>query len=193
MERGDAPGRRSGGGDQIQAPRAARTRLISGAAALGLASGLGLWATLSADREQWLPAALAAAGVALLATAIATRQAAPIAWSLALLGGAYAARLALDGGTSTRARRLEAAGLLLVAELAYDALERGLVRATPELAALRVAVLIGLVAGSIALGAGILAVAMIPVRGGVALTAVGVAAATISLALLATMTRRGRR
>jgi hypothetical protein len=193
VERGDASRRRPGGGDEIQAPRPARTRLIPGGAALLLASGLGLWAALATDRQRWLPAVFAGAALILLATAIVSRRAAPIAWSVALLGGAYAVRLALDGGGVDTRAPLEAAGLLLVAELAYDALERGLVRTPPELASQRVAVLTGLAAGAIVLGAGVLAVAAIPLGGGVGLTALGVAAATILFAVLARLSRRGPR
>jgi hypothetical protein len=157
-----------------------------------VAVGLAIWTTLSADREAWLPATLGSAGVALLAVAVVSRRPAPVAWSLALLGAAYAAHLALDGGSVDTRAPLEAAGLLLVAELAFDSLEQGVARASPELAALRVAVLAGLMVGSIVLGAGILAVAAIPLQGGVVLTAVGVAAAGVALALLALLARRGR-
>jgi hypothetical protein len=110
-----------------------------------------------------------------------------------LLGAAYATELALGGGPVDTRAPLEAAGLLLVAELAYDSLEQGVARASPELAGLRVALLTALIVGSIALGAGILVVAAIPLQGGVGLTAVGVAAAAVAFALLARLTRqRGR-
>jgi hypothetical protein len=189
MDRGEAARRRPRGGDGIQAPRSARTRLTAGAAALALAAGLGVWSTLAADREAWLPALLAAPGVALLAFALTTRHAGPVGWSIALLGAAYAAQLALGGASVDTRAPLQAAGLLLVAELAFDSLDGVVARAGPELAALRVGVLTGLVVGTIALGAGIIALAAIPLRAGVVLTAVGVAAAVVAFALLARLTR----
>jgi hypothetical protein len=127
--------------------------------------------------------------VALLAFALTTRHAGPVGWSIALLGAAYAAQLALGGASVDTRAPLQAAGLLLVAELAFDSLDGVVARAGPELAALRVGVLTGLVVGTIALGAGIIALAAIPLRAGVVLTAVGVAAAVVAFALLARLTR----
>jgi hypothetical protein len=133
---------------------------------------------------------LAAAGVVVLATALAGRRPAPIAWSLALLGGAYAVRLALDGGDVDTLAPLEAAGLLLVAELAYDGLERPVARVPASLVARRLAVVAALAAGTVVLGVAILAIAAIPLGGGVALTAVGVASAAVAFAVLARLARR---
>jgi hypothetical protein len=127
---------------------------------------------------------LGAASVALLAAAMAARRARPVAWALALLGAEYAAWLSLDGGPVDTRSPLYAAGLLLVAELAYDGLERGLVRAPLDLVARRGAVLVSLVVASIALGALVLAVSAIPLGQSVVLTAVGVAAAAVALALV---------
>jgi hypothetical protein len=162
-------------------------------AAIVLAAVLGAWATLAADREQWLPGILAAGGVALLAVALAWRRSAPIAWSLALIGGAYAARVALGAGNADTLAPLEAAGLLLVGELSYESIERRLVPIPEDLLARRVGLLAALVASVIALGALLLMVAAIPLKGGVALTAVGVSAAAVAFTLLARLARRAPR
>lgn len=158
--------------------------------ALAAAAGLAAYPALAADRLALIPAALGAASVVLLAAAFVTRWPAPVAWSLALLGGEYGAWLALRGDAVDTRAPLYAAGFVVLAELAYEGLARGVAWVEPELVARRVLLLAGLAVGSVALGAVVLAVATIPLRGGVVLTAVGVAAATLALALIARLARR---
>jgi hypothetical protein len=136
---------------------------------------------------------VAAAGIAavgLLACALALRWAALIAWSLAVLGGEYALWLAEHGGAVDTRSPLYGAVLLLVAELAYDGVDRSSVRAEPELHVRRGLQLGGVVVGALAAGTVVLATATIPVAGGVALTAVGVAAATLALLVIVRLAAR---
>ena len=120
----------------------------------------------------------------LLALGLATRWGLAVAWGLLLLGAEYALWLTeRSGGVDTRAP-LDAAGLLLVAELAFDGLERTVVRPEPEVAARRGLQLALLAVGAVGAGAVVLAVATLPVGGSVALTAVGVGAAVAALVLV---------
>lgn len=130
-----------------------------------------------------------AAAVGSLAWALALRWPALIAWSLALLGGEYALWLTERGGAVETRSPLYAAGLLLVAELAYDAVDESSVRAEPELHARRGVQLAGIAVGALAAGTVVLAAAAIPVGGGVALTAVGVVAASLALLVIVRFAR----
>ena len=128
--------------------------------------------------------------VALLAAGLATRRPGPVAWSLTVLGAQYGVLLLLRGGALDTRAPLYGAGFLVLAELAYEGLGRGVARAEPELVARRVLGLAALAIGSIALGAALLAVSAVPLPGGVYLTAVGVVAVCLALALIAHLSRR---
>jgi hypothetical protein len=134
-------------------------------------------------------AAIGGSAVALLAFSLVVRWTTPLVWSLALLGAEYGAWLTERGADVDTRAPLYAAGLLLVAELAFDGIERRIVPAEPELVARRGLQLAGLGLGSVALGAVVLGAATIPLRGNVALTAVGVVAATAALAIVARLSR----
>jgi len=121
----------------------------------------------------------------LLALGLALRAPTAVAWSLLLLGAEYGAWLAGRGAEVDTRAPLYAAGLLLTAELAFDGLERSAVRPESEVVARRSLQLAGLALAAITVAAAVLAAATIPVRGSVALTALGVLAATLVLVLVA--------
>jgi hypothetical protein len=78
-----------------------------------------------------------------------------------------------------------------VGELSYWSLETRLSRpASPGIAARRIALLSGLVAGSIAVGAVLVSVARIDPGGGLLLEAAGVAAVVAAAALVFALSRR---
>jgi hypothetical protein len=129
------------------------------------------------------------AAVAVLAFSLIVRWPTPLAWSLALLGAEYGAWLTERGADVDTRAPLYAAGLLLVAELAFDGIERRVVPAEPELVARRGLQLAGLGIGSIALGTVVLAAATIPLQGNVALTGVGVVAAIAAVTLVARLAK----
>ena len=115
-----------------------------------------------------------------------------IAWTLALIAAAYAASLALraEGSAVDAAAPLYAAGLLLVAELAYWSLElRAVGREDAVALARRVVALAAVVVASLALGAFVVVVTVVPLGGGLAWDVVGVAAAAATLAILARLAR----
>lgn len=133
---------------------------------------------------------LAAAGLLLAAGAV---------WRLAsLLGPALLVLLAgqlvaplVRGGRVDAATPLAGAGLLLYAELASWAQERRpAVRDEPPVTRARLAVLAASVVGALALGAAVLLAAGLPGGGGLTRLAVGVVAATLTLALVAAVARR---
>lgn len=117
-----------------------------------------------------------------------------VAWALAALGGEYAAWLALrDGGVDTRAP-LYGAGLLLVAELSYWAIDRrSTARAERQLDVRRAVALLVSLAASIALGTLLLGASSVSIGGGVALEALGVAGAVALLIVVAILVRGERR
>lgn len=119
--------------------------------------------------------------------------AALLPWPVVLLGGAYVASLELraDDSTIDAAAPLFGAGLLLLAELAYWSLElRGPGREERRLIARRAAALVGLALLSLLLGTLVVTVTAVPLGGGAAWDAVGVAAAAAALALIVHLARR---
>jgi hypothetical protein len=129
--------------------------------------------------------------VVFLAGALAGRFAGLLPWALALAGAAYAGFLVIREGSIDAYAPIYGAGLLLVAELAYWSIERRVPAPPGEGLTFRRGMLV--VAGCVGaggVGALILAVAEVSVRGGLWLEALGVAAAVGSIALLARLARQ---
>jgi hypothetical protein len=131
--------------------------------------------------------------------AVGLLLAAGAAWPLpSLLGPALVVLLAEHvvvllgrGGRVDAAAPLVGAGVLLYAELACWAQEaRPAVRDEPAVTRARVAVLAASVAGALGLGALVLLAAGLPVGDGLTRLAVGVAAATFTVGLVAAVARR---
>lgn len=125
-----------------------------------------------------------------LAAALALRTPGLIAPAVVLLGGEYAGLFLVRTGTVDVRAPLYGALFLLVAELAFAALELRAGTPDPGLLARRAAILAALALGGVLLGAVVLAAATLPVRGGLALEAVGVAAAVGLLVLLGRLAAR---
>jgi hypothetical protein len=175
----------------MPAPRRARTRLVVAAATVAVAAGLALAPLLSTQVPRELLALLGALGV-LLAVGAAWRWQALVPGAVAVLAAEYAVSLYQRGGPVDARAPLFAAGYLLLAELAHWSTEaHSLVRDEPAVLLHRLAVLALLVLATIALGALILLAAGLPIAGPVARLALGITAATITLALIASLTRRG--
>jgi hypothetical protein len=186
-----AVGSRTGGGDGIQAPRQARARLIIGTAAVLPAAALATHAAVDSERLRWLLAAGGAAATISLAAAIALRSPRLAVAGLVLLGAEYAGFFLVRGSTVDQRAPLYGAGFLVVAELAFAAMERR-APGTRELALFRLIGLVVLGLAAVALGAAVLAVAALPVDGGIALHAVGVAAAVALVVLLGRLALRAQ-
>jgi hypothetical protein len=174
----------------MQAADRARTRLATGVATVTLATVLALVPLASTQAPR---APLAWLG------ALAVLLAAGAAWRFVSLAGAAVAILAVEYGLSLYHQRgpvdarapLFAAGLLLLVELAYWSAEsHRLVRDDRAVLAFRVAVLAVVALAAITLGALILLAAALPLAGSVARLALGVAAASTVLAMIAALSRR---
>jgi hypothetical protein len=154
---------------------------------------LGAATAIEAEQAPELPGAIAVAAVLLLAAALVGGWPALLPWSLVLLGTAYVVSLELrpDEGTIDAAAPLVGAGLLALAELAYWSLElRGPGREERRLLARRGAALVGLALLSLLLGTLVVTLTAVPLGGGAAWDAVGVAAAAAALALILRLARR---
>lgn len=163
--------------------------LVSGAAAVLLSAVIGAVASAYAGEVLPLVAALAAAGTAPLAAGLWRRRAVVVPWALLALGTATA--LSFSEEADPARAPLFAAGLLAVGELAYWSLETRESRpAVPGIAPRRIALLSGLVAASIALGAGLVSVARVEPGGGLLLETAGVAAAVCLAAAVLALSRR---
>jgi hypothetical protein len=136
-----------------------------------------------------LVVALTVVGGMVLTAGLWRERSGVVPWVLLALGASAALSLA-EGGDPARAP-LYAAGLLAVGELAYWSLETRVSEpAVPGIAARRIALLSGLVAGSIAMGAILVSVARVEPGGGLLLEAVGVAAVVGAISLVFALSRR---
>jgi hypothetical protein len=128
-----------------------------------------------------------------LLVALGAGASSAVPWALAALGAEYAAWLALRGGSVDTRAPLYGAGLLLVAELSYWAIDRrSTARAEEQLDVRRAVRLLILLVASIALGTLLLAASSLSIGGGVALEALGVAGAVALLVVVAILVRGQR-
>lgn len=111
---------------------------------------------------------------------------------MTLLGAEYALLLSVDDLPLDRRAPVVAAALLLVAELAYWSLERrSAVTGEPGTVGRRLSVLALLALGSMLVGQLLLAAVVLGGRGGIAIEALGAAAALGAFGLLWVVLRRG--
>jgi hypothetical protein len=177
------------GGDGIQAPRQARARLILTVATAFAAAALGAYAAVEAERLRGLLAAGGAAATVALTFASALRRPKLAVVGLVLLGAEYAGLFLVRGSTIDQRAPLYGAGFLVVAELAFTAMERR-APGSRELALHRVIGLAALAVAAVALGTLVLALAAVPAGGGIALHAVGVVAVVALVLLLGRLALR---
>ncbi len=143
-----------------------------------------MYAAVTATRLDWLLGLAGGAGVLVLAAALALRISGLIAPALVLLGAEFAGLfLVREGAVDIRAP-LYGAAFFLVAELAFAALELRAGEPDPGLIPRRAAIVSALALGGVVLGTVVLAAATLPLDGGLALEAIGVAAAVALLVLV---------
>jgi hypothetical protein len=174
----------------MPAPRRARTRLTCGLAATAVAALLAA-APLAGVRGGLREALtwLAAAGV-VLAAAAALRAPSLLGPALVVLLAEYTAALLGRGGRIDPAAPLVGAGLLLYAELAGWAAEaRPQVGDERPVLVRRAVVVAASTLAALGLGVLVLLATAVPAGGGLARLAVGVAAVTGTLALVAVVAR----
>ncbi len=150
------------------------------------AAALTGWLALSAGPESSQPVAgLGAVAVFLLVTTLVVGQPQPIAGSLALLGAAYALILVIDDPPLDGRSAVVGALLLAIGELGHLSIEsRPGVTDEAGSATRRLAFVAMLTLGALALGAAMLALVDLLRTGGLAIEAVGVAAAAGAVGLL---------
>jgi hypothetical protein len=177
----------------VQAPDRANTRIGAGAATVALAVVLAV-APLAATRAPRAPLAWLGAIAVLLAAAAAWRIVPLAGVAVAILAAEYGLSLYHQRGPVDARAPLFAAGLLLLIELAYWSADEShrLMRDGRDVLGFRLAVLAMLALAAIAIAALVLLAAELPLAGPVARLSLGVAAASTVLALIATLSRRGR-
>jgi hypothetical protein len=152
-----------------------------------VAAALAVWPAVGvAERSGvvWGAAASGSLAVALLATGLLARAPAFATAGLALLAAEYAAVLAIEDEPLDRRAPIVAATLFLAAELAWWSLElRARIAAEAGSYLRRLAYLLGLTAGALALGGGVLALVDVVRVSGIAVELAGAAAAVAILAL----------
>jgi hypothetical protein len=174
----------------MQAPDRAHTRLAAGVATVALATVLAL-APLASTHLPRTPLVWLGALAVLLAAGAAWRIVSLAGVAVAILTAEYGLSLYHQHSPVDPRAPLFAAGLLLLVELAYWSAEsHRLVRDDRAVLGFRLAVLAVVTLAAIALGALVLLAAELPLAGPVARLALGVAAASTVLALIAALSRR---
>jgi hypothetical protein len=134
--------------------------------------------------------ALGAGGVLWLCLGLVTRWSAALATGVVFLGAEHALRLALGPGTVDAWTPAYAACLLFSAELAWWSVEpRVAAWWEPAVVLFRLAVVVGMCAAAAVVAALVVLAAGAPLRGGLGLELVGVAAAFAALAVVAGLAR----
>jgi hypothetical protein len=161
-------------------------------AAVAGAAGLAAYAAAVAERLGGLLAVIGAAGVAVLAAALVLRLPTLVMPGLALLGAEYAVLFVVRGDMLDVRAPLYGAAFLVVAELAFAAIELRAGTAEAGLVPRRAAWLVGAAAAGVVVGLVVLAAAATPLDGGLGLEAVGIAAAVVLVAALGRAAVRSR-
>jgi hypothetical protein len=144
---------------------------------------------VAGDRLVALVAALGGLGLFVTALALVTRWAAPLPWGFAGVGAAYALFLSLRPGTVDGRAPMVAAALFVAAELSYWSIERRSWPSEGQVVARRLALLVS--AGLAAALVGGLLLLLASERGnGIGQEAAGIAAAVLTLLVIAALARR---
>jgi hypothetical protein len=157
-----------------------------------VAGSLAAWLALAAGGPTRSGALVAGSlAVLVLAAGLLLRTPTAVPAAIVLLGGEYALVLSLEDYSLDTRAAIAAAGLLVVAELAYWSLElRAEITDEPGSYARRLAVLAVLALGALVLSGGLLAVVDLAGRKGLAVEIAGAAAALGAFVLLWSLARR---
>ena len=152
---------------------------------LACAGALAAYPAVSAARLSWLHAAIGAGAFALLGAGSILRRPGPIAWAVVLLGTDYAVWLTQGTHALDQRAPIVGAGLLLLAELAFDSIDPEPGRPERTAVLSRAITLAAAVFAAVAAGALVVASSSIPLHGGIGLTVVGVLAVLLVIGLVA--------
>ena len=148
---------------------------------------------MRAERLADVVAAVGGSGALVLLAALLTGWTSLVPPAVAFAGAAYALALIVGDESIDSLAPAYAVGLLVVAELAYWALERRTVEEARELRLRRAAAIAAAAVLSLVAAALVLVVADARIAGGLGLELVGVAAATAALALVTALAWRHAR
>jgi hypothetical protein len=164
---------------------------LLGVGSFAVAAGLVVWLATEAGAEAVRPVGtVGTIGVVALVLGLALARPEAIGIALALLGAAYAVILAIDDPPLDNRAVIVAAALLAVGELGYLSLEtRAAVTEETGATARRVVWLTALAFLTLAVGSAVLAIVDLLRTGGLAIEAVGVAAAAGAVWLLVVAAR----
>jgi hypothetical protein len=161
-------------------------------AALAIFGGVGVYSALDGDRLVAVVAALGGFGVLVAALALVGRWAALLPWGLVGVGAAYALFLSLQPGTLDARAPIVAAAFFVAAELSYWSIERTNWHSERQVIVRRLALLVSAALATAIVG-GLLLLVASERRSGVGQETAGIAAAVLTLAVIAALVRRSRR
>jgi hypothetical protein len=154
-----------------------------------VAAGVVAYSDVASDRLPAVVGGVGTAGGALMALALATRWRTVFPVGIALVGASYTVFVAVRNGAVDGRAPAVAAAVFAAAELGYWSLERSPSRSERVVVVRRVAGLVGAAAVTGLLGSLVLVFAT-GASGGVGLEAAGVAAAVLSVAVIARLASR---
>jgi hypothetical protein len=147
---------------------------------------------VAGDRLVALVAALVGLGLVATSVALVTRWAAALPWGFVGVGAAYALFLSLRSGTVDARAPMVAAALFIAAELSYWSIERRNWPSERQVMVRRLALLV-LAGLATAIVGGLLLLLTSERRTGIGPEAAGIAAAVLTLAVIAALARRSSR
>ena len=143
------------------------------------------------DRLVAAVSALAGIGLFVTALALVSRWATLLPWGFVGVGAAYAVFLSLRPGTVDARAPLVAAAFFIAAELSFWSIERRSWRSEGQVVVRRLALLVSAGLATAIVG-GLLLLITSGRRSGIGQEAAGVAAAVLTLAVVAVLARRSR-
>jgi hypothetical protein len=143
------------------------------------------------DRLVAAVTALAGVGVFVTALALVSRWATLLPWGFVGVGAAYAVFLSLRPGTVDARAPMVAAAFFIAAELSFWSIERRSWRSEGQVVVRRLALLVSAGLATAIVG-GLLLLITSGRRSGIGEEAAGVAAAVLTLAVVAVLARRSR-
>jgi hypothetical protein len=178
-----------GGGGDISPAGKNRARLGTGLAALALLAAVGAYSAVAGDRLVAVVAALGGLGLVVTAIALVSRWAALLPCGFVGVGAAYAVFLSLRPGTVDGRAPIVAAAFFIAAELSFWSIERRGWRSEGQVVVRRLVLVVA--AGlATALVGGLLLLLTSGSGSGIGQEAAGVAAAVLTLAVVAFLARR---
>jgi hypothetical protein len=160
-------------------------------AALALLGGVGAYSALDGDRLVTVIGALGGIGVLVTALALVGRWAALLPWGFVGVGAAYALFLSLQPRTLDARAPIVAAAFFVAAELSFWSIERRSWHSERQVVVRRLALLVSAVLATALVG-GLLLLLGSERRSGVGQETAGIAAAVLTLAVIAALVRRSR-